>query len=193
MSLNKIKRNIRLIWSILRGKRHPFVDFKASAEHYRKGHLIWAGKNLSAWWNGLMDGGENNMLDVYYRGQNVPATFYLGLGNNGGTVGIPAEDSTLATITEVTGDGYNRQEITRDSTGWPDLIKDTDGDWYVTSKKVAFTNSGTSDWTSADYLFITDAASGTTGNLIATIALNASRVLKPSDELDARVQKAKAS
>ena len=174
------------------GKKHPFVEIKAELKHLRGGRVIWIGK-AGMPYNGLMDEGENNILDVYFRNQNVPTKFYLGLGNNGGTPGIPAENATLADITEVSGDGYARQEITRDTNGWPSLTKDTDGDWYVTSKQVAFVNTGTENWSAADYLFITDAASGTDGKLLICIALSSSRVLTPSDELDVKIEKAKLS
>jgi len=188
----RLARNLKLIWKLLRGKKHPFIDFEAEIKHFHKGRLVWKGK-AGMPWNGLMDEGENNILDVYYRNQNAPTKFYLGLGNNGGTPGIPAEDATLATITEVSGDGYARQEITRDTIGWPSLTKDSDGDWYVTSKQVAFVNTGSENWPAADYMFITDTPSGTDGKLLICIALSSSRVLTPSDELDVKIEKAKLS
>jgi len=190
----RLTRNLKLIWKLLRGKKHPFFEPTIELKHIHNGKVIYHAKGIAKAWNGLMDAGEQNVLDVYFRNQNAPTTFYLGLGNNGGTPGIPAENATLADITEVSGTGYARQEITRDTTGWPTLAQDSsDGDYYVTSKQVGFVNSGTSDWTSADYLFITDAASGTTGKLLVCIALSSSRVLKPSDELDAKVDQGKLS
>ena len=131
--------------------------------------------------NALMDEGESQILDVYFRGATPPTNLFFGLGNNGGTPGIPAETATLATITEVSGTGYARISLNRNTTDFPTLSLDS-GDYQVVSITKQFAATGT--WTAADYLFLCDVGSGTAGDLIATVALSASRSLVNSDTLD---------
>jgi hypothetical protein len=183
--IKKFKNLKRFIW---KRKLHAIV-ITADIKHIRDGEVIWEAKDLEARINGLMDEGENHILDVYFRNATAPSSFYLGLGNNGGTPGVPAETATLATITEVSGTGYARQTVERSSVGFPTIQKDTDtGDWEVISKDVTFTNTGSTNWTAADYLFLTDVASGTEGKLIATVATSVSRVLDPNDSLVASIK-----
>ena len=191
--MKRIFRNLKFIWQLLRGKRHPGLSFTADVSQVKDGKEIWSKKGISAWWNGLMDEGEKNVLNTYFRATETPTTFYLGLGNNGGTPGIPAETATLATITEPTGDGYARIEIERSATGFPTLDKDVDGDYYVVSKQLTFENTGATNWSACDYMFLTDVASGTAGKLLVTIALSSSRVLEPSTQLICRISKGKLS
>jgi len=182
-----IARRIALAVRVLRGKRHPWVRIVADVRHIRDGKVIFEKLNCELPTNGLMDDGEGNILDTYLRAQNTPTSLYVGLGNNGGTPGIPAETTTLAGITEVAGTGYARIALARNTTDWPTLALDS-GDYQATSKTITFTNSGGSAWTAADYLFLTNAASGTSGNNIADIALSVSRVLQPSDQLTISVK-----
>ncbi len=178
--IRKLQNLKRLFW---KKKLHSFV-ITANVYHIRDGKIIWEGRNLEGRINGLMDEGEENILRVYFRNETGPSSFYLGLGNNGGTPGVPSDSATLADITEVSGTGYARQTVERSSVGFPTIQKDTDsGDWEVISKDVTFTNTGSSNWTSADYLFLTDVSSGTSGKLLITIATSASRVLAPNDSL----------
>jgi len=176
--IKKIKNIWRAFW---KRKLHAIV-VTADISILKDGKVIETYKNVEGWWNGLMDEGEQNMLDVYFRNQNAPTNFYCGLGNNGGTPGIPADTATLSTITEVSGTNYARQLIERSTTGWPNLVLD-DGDYQVESKSVSFTNTGTTNWTSIDYLFITDVASGTSGKLLVTIAMPSSKILAPNESL----------
>ncbi len=126
--------------------------------------------------NALLDQGEQNILDVYFRNTNVPSQFYLGLGNNGGTPATPADTTLLTGITEVSGTGYARQIVNRNTTDWGAPALDS-GDYQTISKTVLFENTGGSSWTAADFWFLTNVASGTAGNLIAVGALSQSRVV----------------
>jgi hypothetical protein len=132
--------------------------------------------------NALMDEGELDILNTYFRANSTPTGFYFGLGNNGGTPGIPAETVGLAGITEVSGTGYARIAVARDTTDFGAPALDA-GDYMTTTVVKTFTG-GAGGWTAADYLFLTDQASGTAGPLIATVALSASRVLLENDTLD---------
>jgi hypothetical protein len=132
--------------------------------------------------NALMDEGEEQILDIYLRGASPPASLYFRLGNNGGTPGVPAETVTLATITEVSGTGYGGIAVARDSTDWPTLALDG-GDFQASSVTKTFTG-GAGGWTAADYLILATVATGTSGKIIATVALSASRLLLQNDTLD---------
>lgn len=133
--------------------------------------------------NALMDEGEQVVLEYFFRDNDTMAAtpFYFGLGNNGGTPGIPAETTTLSGITEVSGTGYSRVAVVQGTSDWGATALDS-GDYRTTSGTKSFNATGT--WTAADYLFLTDVSSGTAGKLIATVALSASRVLADGDQLD---------
>jgi len=182
--LKNLKRKQQRVKRALLKSKHPFFGIIANVKHIRNGKVIWEQKGIELMWNGLHDEGEKFILDVFFRAATAPTNFYIGLGNNGGTPGEPADNATLSTITEVSGTNYGRQLIERSDVGFPTLQQDTDtGDWEVISKEVSFQNTGSSNWDAADYLFLTDAESGTTGKLIASAALSTSRVLAPNDVL----------
>lgn len=162
-------------------------------KHERAGELIWAsglgelaipvgspeydealGDQLWAP-NDLADNGEQIILDVFFRGASAPASLYVGL-----VAGSPAETTTLATMTEVTGTGYARIALARNATDWPTLALDV-GDYRVVSLAKVFTAGGT--WTGATNAFLTGAASGTSGDFIAYAALAATRTLLNGDTL----------
>lgn len=179
----KIYKKLHNIWRAFWKRKLHAIVVTADISILREGKVIETYKNVEGWWNGLMDEGEQNMLDVYFRNQNAPTNFYCGLGNNGGTPGIPAETATLENITEVSGTGYARQLIERSTTGWPYLVLQ-DGDYQIESKTISFTNTGSSNWSTIDYVFITDVSSGTQGKLLVAIAMPASKVLGPNETLE---------
>ena len=133
--------------------------------------------------NLLTNAGENNINDVYFRATTEPTSFYIGLSTSDeATLG---EAATLSGISEVTGTGYARQQVTRDSSGWPTLVGDT-----VTSSTETFTAGGT--WTGAVSAFLTDSPSGTTGGTGGNIAiiisdLSATRTLANGESLDVSI------
>lgn len=137
-------------------------------------------KNLP---NALMNEGEQEFIELFFRNNASfgAGPFHFGLGNNGGSPGIPAETATLSTITEVSGSGYARVSVARGTTDWGAATLDS-GDYQTTSATKSFNATG--NWTAADYLFLTDVSSGTSGNLIAAVALSASRTLVNGDRLD---------
>ena len=115
---------------VLYGKKHPFWLGIYEWEHRDKN-----GKLIDKWTveNALADEGEENLLESYFRAENEPTTFYLALFND-----TPEETDTLALLTgEPSTFGYERQEITRDSTGWSTLALDS-GDYMITSAQVIF-------------------------------------------------------
>lgn len=125
--------------------------------------------------NFLTDQGENDILDVFFRGGTAP-TFFFGLWN-----ATPGETSDLTLAGEVTGTGYGRRTVTRDATGWPTLALNA-GDFRVTSRTETFTAGGA--WTSATRLFLVSVLTGTAGRLYAAVALGATRTLANTDQLN---------
>jgi len=116
-------------------KRHPFW-------HAVWETICWDPINKRIAWkesglNSLVDEGEENIGDVYFRELSVPTEFYLRLCNDTLT-----ETDTLNTILgEMSGYGYTPALLERTSVGWPtkELYL---GDWRFTSKQITVTASG---------------------------------------------------
>jgi len=128
--------------------------------------------------NALLDEGEINILNAYFRADSVPVNFYIGLGN--GT--LPGEGSTLSSISanEVSGTGYARQIVNRNTTDWG--VPSVGGVGFeTTSTAVTFNATGT--WSTADYMFLTDVSTGTSGNLLVSVGLGTPRTLINGDSL----------
>lgn len=110
--------------------------------------------------NTLVGVGASNFLRTLFRGESVlPTSFYLGLTNSNYNW-----DSTIADLAagEPTGNGYARQELTRNTTDW--TVQEINGFMQALSKIVSFTASG--DWDKQWLrMFICDVASGTSGDL----------------------------
>lgn len=142
-------------------------------EHFdRKGNLIWKHRAFNA----LADEGEENMLDLYLRGQNAPTTFFLRLYND-----TPAETDTLSDLTgEPSSNGYAAQEIPRDTNGWPTLVLDG-GDFQATSSQETFVASGGSWGPVTNAVLAT--STGTSGKLVAFVALSASRTVNDGESI----------
>lgn len=124
--------------------------------------------------------GESLLLSSFF--QNEPPTlgpFYVGLGTGGAFL---AENGTLDQIVEVSGQGYERHVINRDSSaaGWQ-LNGDT-----VQSPVLTFWNSHpTLDWEPVDFAFLTLSQSGTVDPaiLIAAVEFPNSAQVGPQSEL----------
>lgn len=102
-----------------------------------------------------VDEGETDVGAVYLKGSARAATLYCLLYTDNTE---PGETATLASITEVTGNGYSRQAC-------------TDGSWsegaagVYTHTELTFTASGGS-WSNVYGWGLCDVASGTVGNLL---------------------------
>lgn len=130
--------------------------------------------------NALTDEGEAEILNVYFLNASAPAGgFYVGLINDAGI----AETDTLATMVgEASGNGYARQLIERSATGFPTGPALDAGDMKITSSTETFTASGGTIGP-VDNAILTDVSTGTVGELIAYVALSASRTLQDGDSL----------
>lgn len=157
-----------LIWASGLGEMAVPVGSREYAEALFEQDQLWIP-------NALADEGEEYILDAVLRGASLAASHYVGL-----VAGSPAETTTLATMTEVTGTGYARIALAKNTTDWPTLALDS-GDFQAVSLGKVFTAGGT--WTGATNSFLTGAASGTSGDFIAYAPLSATRTLVNGDTL----------
>lgn len=126
--------------------------------------------------NALADEGEADILDVYFDTQAVRSNLYGRLYDD-----TPVETDTLTTLTgEVSGSGYAAVTFAR-GTDWGAPGLDS-GDMQTDSTTKTFTATGT--WSSATYIVLATVASGTSGLLIAYVALSATRTLSSGQDLD---------
>jgi hypothetical protein len=127
----------------------------------------------TAFLNNLADQGEDDILDVYFNDQAVRASLYGRLTN--ATLGEASTPTTVDT-SEPVGNGYGSVTYTRD-TDW------TPGVSVVTGAQKTYTASGGTIGPVTDFALTTD-STGTTGLLIAYVALSATRTLLDGDSLN---------
>lgn len=148
--------------------------------HHREDGTI---KDVEVAHNFLADEGEEDMLDVYFRGATAPTEFYLRLYNEADTTNGTIDETinlSDASSGEPSSNGYSAQLVERNTTGWPTLTQ-TSGDFQVQSKEVTFSASGGS-WGPVDYAIVAT-TSDDTGLALAAVALSESRTLKDGETL----------
>lgn len=172
-----------------------FHPTQARYRHRRGGSIIWASevgdvdialassdfaallREQPYTQNALADEGEEDILDVYFRGATAPSNFFLGLVND-----TPVETDGLTDLTgEPSGNGYSRQTIPATAVGWPTLALDS-GDFQADSTVETFTASGGSIGP-VTYSFLATTVDNT-GVLVAYVALSTTRTLTDGDSLD---------
>lgn len=120
--------------------------------------------------NQLISEGIESFLKMMMRGTttdvSVGGNFYLGIC--GSTID---DDETLATLPgePTVTNGYARNAISRDATGWP-TIGQVNGVWRALSKSVTFSASGGSFSETWYRCFLCNVSSGTSGLLYAVSA-----------------------
>lgn len=134
---------------------HGYFELK----HYDKdGDLIWQDEGP----NSLADQGEESLLDVFFRNQNAPSGFELALYND-----TPIDTDKLSDLVgEPSTNGYARQSLTRDTTGFPTLALDA-GDFMLTSATKTFSASGGS-WGPVTHCCLQTVGIGTPTGLTVT-------------------------
>jgi len=136
--------------------------------------------------NALVNEGEDELLNTYFRAQAKQTTLYGRLYGAGSVL----ETSTLAApvATEVAGTGYAPATQCAWTVGNTDFgaTADVAGSQTTTSTTKTFT-AGAGGWSAAVQLFLATAATGTAGKLIAFVALSATRTLAATDTLDVSV------
>lgn len=131
--------------------------------------------------NALLDEGERNVLDVYFRNNLVPAgPFFVGLHS-----GALGETATLANVVEPSQSGYARQSIERSTVGWPTLALDA-GDFQAESTTEVFTAAAT--WTPVNKMFLASTSTGAVGSVILEADLSTVRALVSQDTLNVTIR-----
>ena len=151
-------------------------------------HSVWTIRHLDAMgrtiWgetahNMLHDEGEEFMLDVVFtETQSVPASYYIGLDDR-----TLAEDDTLADLTnEPSGSGYARQAVASNDTDFTLTQASGEDGYRATTSVETFTANGGA-WGEVDNAFLCTVISGTSGKLIASVALSTPRTLQNGESL----------
>lgn len=129
----------------------------------------WTSENI------ILNEGERNVLDSYFRNNNNPPEFYLGLHS-----GTLLETHTLANVFEPVQSGYARKQYARNTSDFPTLVFDGD-DWRVEGAAKTFTAAAT--WTPVNEMFLASQSAAVVGSVIASAALGAVRALISQDTL----------
>lgn len=125
--------------------------------------------------------GLQHLLEVVYtEEQSVPANYYIGLCEDASV----AEDDNLASLTELSGNGYARQAVASDNTDFTSAATGTN-DRKVTTKVVTFTASGGA-WNGAVHAFLATTIDDS-GKLVAVAALSVERTLQDEDSLQVSI------
>lgn len=161
----------------------------AEITHKNKhGEVLWIGKNID---NMLHDQGEQSILSAYfakgYSGFGAsPNNLYLGLCAGS----APTEASTLSSLSgEPSGSGYSRKALSTTGTGvsGQDFVLDQPGAYYRAGSKVVTFEASGGAWAPVTRLFLSTAASGTSGLLICTLSLSTTRTLQDGDSLNTSI------
>lgn len=96
---------------------------------------------------------------------SAPA-LYLGLSTS-----VVGKDSTLSTITEVSGTGYSRKTIVAGGTGWS-YVSGENGGQVVNAQNIEFTAG--SNWGTVMSIFLCTVSTGTAGEIHYYYTLNPS-------------------
>jgi len=161
--------------------RHPRHEVKlGSVWTFRcfdkDGNLKWEELDVHNIWH---DEGEEWICKVVFsEAQAVPASYYIGLDARASL----AEADTLASLSgePSTGAGYARSAVASDATDW--TVSKVGDDWRATSTTETFT-CATSNWSAVLNAFLCNVASGTSGKLLCSVALSASRTLLVGDSI----------
>lgn len=148
--------------------------------HYdRDGSILWKEEKLT---NVFHRGGQQFMLLACYNTSSVsvPTSYYLGLDARS----TPLATDSLANLSdEPTQNGYGRQTVA--SLNGFTVSLGSDGNYSAVSNIVRFAASGGS-WGPIKNLFLTT-GSASTGYLISTVPLGATRTISDGQGLTVRI------
>jgi len=157
--------------------KHKFWEGIWEITHIRNGKVIGREEIRNA----LVDEGEENLLDTYFRNQNAPTSFYFRLCND-----ALSETDTLANIqNEPVGNGYSAQVVERSTVGFPTL-EIHDGDYRVISKEVTFSSVG-GEIGPVNTVFVSNTPDNS-GKLIAFVGLSLTRTILDGDSMIVRMR-----
>lgn len=147
----------------------------------KNGNVLWEDRNLK---NVFHTEGEAFVLNSVFSGGNNPNTFipdnyYFGLDNRTS----PSAGNTMADISgEPTVNGYFRQAV---SSASQFVISEVEGINQANGPIIQFSAVG-GPWGPVKQLFLTN-GTGTTGDLIATVALSTELTLEDGESVNMRM------
>ena len=116
--------------------------------------------------NTLTDEGESEFLKMIFQADVATiaagGNWYVGLTQVTPTDALLLADVAAAEPTVA--NGYARQALTRDATGWP-TVSQVNGETSIRSAVITFTAAGGDFDAAITRMFLTDAASGSVGTL----------------------------
>lgn len=127
--------------------------------------------------------GLQHILEVAYsEEQTVPVNYYIGLCEDASV----AENANLAGLTELSGNGYERQPVASNNTDFTSAATGTN-DRKMTTKIVTFTANGGA-WNDAIHAFLATTVDDS-GKLVDVAALSVTRTLQDGDSLQVSIVK----
>jgi len=114
--------------------KHQFFEGIWNIKQIRDGEVLWEITKRNA----LVNEGEKIILDAFFRGSNVPASFYVGfcygeINEESQLVHIPNEPNSA--------NGYARALLSRNEVDFP-VLELNEGDYQLTTKEMTITASG---------------------------------------------------
>ena len=153
-----------------------------TVKHIRAGRVIWSIEDKK---NLLTNEGQRAILETFFRDR---ASNYFGMTNFwlGMYRGTLSKTSVLSTVpNEPSTNGYVREEIERDSVGFP-TIELNDSDRRIISKEVEFTAVG-GDVGPVNGAFLCT-SSDNTGVLVGSLSFGIERTIKAGDLMTAKMK-----
>lgn len=139
--------------------------------------------------NLVTSAGQIAFLRQLFQGATLGTNMYMGACNQAPNSATVLADLTTEPDGAGTEPGYARQTLARNSTDWP-TISSINGINFIASKFVTFANSGAVDWVQPiTRLFLTSAASGTSGTLFCFSGPSPSEtIITPTLPLEVRYE-----
>jgi hypothetical protein len=193
MTLIEENKRMREQISALKRKRRPHIIQFADISHTDGlGNLLYSGRTGP---NMLHDEGEIRILvnnfATTHTDASVPANMYIGMDQR--CSAPPAEtglteNNTLASLSgEPSTGGYARIANSTAGTGAGGqdfVLSQPSAAYRVTTKTCTFTHNGTGgSWTGMTTIFLCDVASGTAGDLYASVPMSQSRTIAAAESI----------
>lgn len=149
-------------------------------EHKRNDKVIWRAENIK---NIIHLEGREFLIQAAFSndGSLVPANYYLGLDARDDLL---EEDTVVDLLDEPVGNGYIRQSLASDGTGF--TITNVSGVYKALSEIVTFSATGTG-WGPVKNMFLTT-ASDNSGLLISSLVLTSPVTTIAGDTISIQIQ-----
>lgn len=124
--------------------------------------------------NAVTYAGQQKVLKCFFTATACPTATaqYVGLAT-----ATPSQTTTLSTVTELSGTGYQREQVST----WTCSSNASSNNNCATTQE---TWTAGSDWAAVTSCFISDASTGTSGTLLSYAAFSQSRDLASGDSLN---------